>query len=200
MFWIWTLATFTCLIVFWVILRFFRTPYLNTQDGSSISTMVVLGSGGHTMEMIKLIENLNWNSYKPIHFVISSGDNMSMNKIPKDVRMDCKVHRIRRSREVGQSFLTSTFSFGIATLDSLKVVWTCRPKLLICNGPGTCLPTCLCVKLISDCAIIYVESFCRVDSLSLTGMILYKLADQFIVQWPQLQSKYPRSKYLGILV
>jgi beta-1,4-N-acetylglucosaminyltransferase len=37
--------------------------------------------------------------------------------------------------------------------------------------------------------IIFVESFCRVQSLSMTGKILYYVADRFIVQWPGLQEK-----------
>lgn len=200
MLWIWTLVTFTCVTICWICHRLFKMPYIRTNNDSSVSTMVVLGSGGHTMEMVKLIDHLNWNRYKPIHFVVSYGDNMSSNKIPKDLRTNCKIHSIQRSREVGQSYLSSTVSFAMAFLDSLKVVWRCRPELLICNGPGTCLPLCLCVKLLSNCVIIYVESFCRVEKLSLTGAILYRFADHFIVQWPQLRSKYPRSKYLGVLV
>lgn len=32
--------------------------------------------------------------------------------------------------------------------------------------------------------IIYVESFARVNSLSLSGKILKNVVDEFIVQWP----------------
>lgn len=34
--------------------------------------------------------------------------------------------------------------------------------------------------------VVFVESLCRVQSLSLTGRILYYLADRFVVQWPGL--------------
>ena len=57
---------------------------------------------------------------------------------------------------------------------------------------------------------MFVESFCRVQKwyqyllltcrLSVTGYLLYYVADSFVVQWPQLQRKYPRSVYLGILL
>lgn len=50
---------------------------------------------------------------------------------------------------------------------------------------------------IADARIIYVESFCRVDKLSLSGKLLYHIADRFIVQWPQLLSQYKRAEYLG---
>ena len=65
---------------------------------------------------------------------------------------------------------------------------------------------------VMQCKIVYVESFCRVEKylfiilgflfsrLSLTGYLLYFVADSFIVQWPQLQRKYKRSVYLGNLM
>lgn len=48
--------------------------------------------------------------------------------------------------------------------------------------------------------VIFVESFCRVTSMSLTGKLLYYMADRFVVQWPELQRKYPkRTEYVGVL-
>lgn len=50
-----------------------------------------------------------------------------------------------------------------------------------------------------DVKIVYVESIARVETLSLSGKLLYLTADYFLVQWPQLQSKYPRTEYMGRL-
>jgi beta-1,4-N-acetylglucosaminyltransferase len=67
---------------------------------------------------------------------------------------------------------------------------------------GTCVPICFVaffynVLGISRTKIIYVESFCRVKKLSLSGKLLYYIADKFIVQWPGLLVPYPRAEYLG---
>ena len=48
--------------------------------------------------------------------------------------------------------------------------------------------------------VTFVESVCRVRSLSLSGQILYRLADDVIVQWPELLQRYPRALYMGRLV
>lgn len=50
--------------------------------------------------------------------------------------------------------------------------------------------------------IIYVESIARVYRLSLTGKILYhcRIADQFFVQWEELQRTHRRSLYVGRLM
>jgi len=42
------------------------------------------------------------------------------------------------------------------------------------------------VFLFRPCSIVFIESFCRVQSLSLSGLLLYPIVDQFVVQWPQL--------------
>jgi hypothetical protein len=59
------------------------------------------------------------------------------------------------------------------------------------NTPGTCLPICLAgyaLRLLGvrRVKVVFIESFCRVQSLSLTGRLLYYLADRFVVQWPGL--------------
>lgn len=48
-----------------------------------------------------------------------------------------------------------------------------------------------------DADIVFIESFCRVQKLSLTGRLLYYISDKFIVQWPELLGQYSRAEYLG---
>jgi beta-1,4-N-acetylglucosaminyltransferase len=47
--------------------------------------------------------------------------------------------------------------------------------------------------------VVYVESICRVETLSLTARLLYLFCDGFIVQWEELVKLYPASTYLGRL-
>lgn len=53
---------------------------------------------------------------------------------------------------------------------------------------------------VQETTVVYVESMCRVETLSLSGHIMYYIADHFFVQWQQLQDKYPKAVYLGRLV
>ena len=48
--------------------------------------------------------------------------------------------------------------------------------------------------------IIYVESICRVETLSMSGKILYHIADHMLVQWQSLLTKYPKCQYIGRVV
>ena len=49
----------------------------------------------------------------------------------------------------------------------------------------------------SLCRIVFVESLCRVRSLSLTGRLLQHLADRALVQWPELAVQHPATQYIG---
>lgn len=170
-----------------------------------ISTLIVLGSGGHTSEMFSLIQTLDiGGQYQPVNFLASADDALSIRRF-EDSKLRWKgsdIIPVRRSRRVGQSYLTSIFSTLSAIYEAAFLYIRYRPDLIICNGPGTCVPICLIAKLypFKRTAVVFIESICKVNSLSLTGSILYYIADHFVVQWESLQKKYRRAKYIGRIV
>jgi beta-1,4-N-acetylglucosaminyltransferase len=93
----------------------------------------------------------------------------------------------------------------LSLAQSLWLVLRVRPQLILANGPGTALPPCLCAFALRallplplfSVTVVFVESFCRVRSLSLTGRLLYPLADKFIVHWPQTGGM-GRAELLGV--
>lgn len=114
------------------------------------------------------------------------------------------VKHIPRSREVGQSWISSVFTTVWAMIFSVWVVLVERPRLILVNGPGTCLPICMAahmLRLLSllNVKIVFVESIARTQNLSLTGKLLYKLnmCDMFFVQWSELQMQFPKAKCVG---
>lgn len=171
-----------------------------------VKTMIILGSGGHTAEMIRILQYLNFKNYSPRIYIHADTDIMSMEKIKnlEKNNTDYKVFKIRRSRELHQSYYTSIYTTIYAIVESIPLLLKQRPKLLLCNGPSTCVPLCITTFLfkvfyIMQTNIIYVESFCRVKTLSLTGKILYYIVDYQIVQWPYLTTpndKNDRTFYL----
>ncbi|KAM5202515.1 UDP-N-acetylglucosamine transferase subunit ALG14 isoform 1-T1 [Hipposideros larvatus] len=181
----------------------------------SLSVMAVAGSGGHTTEILRLLEHLS-SAYSPRHYIIADTDEMSAQKIssfelkradrdPSTTFPKYCIHRIPRSREVQQSWLSTVLTTLYASWFSFPLTYRVKPDLVLCNGPGTCVPICVSALLlgilgIKKVIIVYVESICRVEHLSLSGKILFHLSDYFIVQWPALKEKYPKSVYLGRIV
>ncbi|XP_013786577.1 UDP-N-acetylglucosamine transferase subunit ALG14 homolog [Limulus polyphemus] len=184
-----------------------------------VKVMAIIGSGGHTSEIIQLIHSLSY-TYYPRIYVIASSDKMSQDKVLEleqklqvhATQQHCKEHyqefcieKIPRSREVHQSWITTVISTIYSILHSVPLLLRHKPDMILCNGPGTCVPVCLVAFFLSvigmkKSTIVYVESICRVQTLSLSGQILYYFADYFFVQWPQLKARYTRATYLGLLV
>lgn len=170
-----------------------RGKMIKNSKNNKIKTMIILGSGGHTTEMLKIINNLNFKIYTPRIYVHAQSDEISFKKIIDidDDKNNCKILKISRSREVGQSYLTSILTTIIALFESVLFLWNEKPDLILCNGPGTCVPICICsflyrILFLCKTKLIFIESFCRVKSFSLSGKILYYFADNIIVLWPDL--------------
>jgi hypothetical protein len=48
--------------------------------------------------------------------------------------------------------------------------------------------------------IVFVETITRIHRPSLTGKIMYRLADRFFYQWDSLQRFFPKGEYGGTLL
>uniref|UniRef100_A0A5K3FM61 UDP-N-acetylglucosamine transferase subunit ALG14 n=1 Tax=Mesocestoides corti TaxID=53468 RepID=A0A5K3FM61_MESCO len=157
--------------------------------------------GGHTAELLSYVSQLP-PVYSPRIYVVASTDELSGIKAQA---LEKDRENLPRAREVGQSYLTSVFTTCIAIVASVLIVLRHRPRLVLCNGPGTCVPICLVAKMAQpfirgSTTIVFVESVCRTRSLSVSGRLLYHFrVARVIVQWPYLLQAYPRATYLGLL-
>ena len=208
--------------------------------------MIVLGSGGHTAEMLAMLERavgeddpkqqLDWHVFTHRSWVVSSGDAISAERARRfeewvrarskqhgsqHQKASFEIHVVPRARKIHQPLATAPWS-------SLKCLWACIgvlmenttarsqerrdfPDLILCNGPATATilvfsSIILRALNIKHCdsrgkmRTIYVESWARVKKLSLSGMLLSRVVDRFLVQWPQLERAGGRTEYIGVLV
>lgn len=90
-----------------------------------------------------------------------------------------------------------------------KTVTPWYPDLVLTNGPGTAVCVVLACMLLryfdapgtqGKMRTIYIESWARVKSLSLSGKILLRCVDRFLVQWESLSGVGGRGEFLGVLV
>lgn len=189
-----------------------HTKYADKKRTSPATTLICIGSGGHTSEMLALTRSLDVKMYHPRHYILANTDKTSPVKIHKqeilcDGRegIDYHVRVIPRSRNVNQSYASSILTTLQSVLSSIPLVVSIKPDLILCNGPGTCIPICLVafvlkVALVCNARIVFIESFCRTKTFSLSGKILMYIADNILVQWPSLKKKLKRSDYIGQLM
>ena len=193
------------------------------SDGAKL--LVVIGSGGHTAEMVHILRSFLSdekktkkrdyfsNVFPKREYIFAVSDTTSVAKIERFEREEVqggtngeyRNHFVPRAREVGQSYFTSVFTTLLAFWHSWRVYRKTKPDAILTNGPGTCVPVilaCFLGKVFgynSACKVMYVESVARTRRMSLSGRLCYglRLADVVFVMWPELKEKYPRSRYCG---
>lgn len=169
--------------------------------------------------MLALLKSPSFDlrTYSPRRYIVAATDAMSGQKAFTFELAQAQAHfptpnpppsitSIPRSREVGQSFITSIWTTLYAALHAVRAVVVFQPDLILTNGPGTALPVvvagiiiCRWILGVSTSKVVFVESIARVRKLSLTGKFLYhlRLTDEFLVQWDDLLASYPRVTYAG---
>lgn len=187
----------------------FKAKQSRAKQTKNISIMALLGSGGHTGEMIRLLSELDLKSYS-LTWLVSEGDTTSLIKTremeKKHNIVEAKFMVLARARKVGEPLILSVFSTLRSLVSTSSQLFVAPiPDVLLINGPGTCVPVGYFLFFLrflglGHTRIIYVESLARVYGLSLSGKLVMPICDRFIVQWRPLAERYRRAEYYGILI
>lgn len=140
-------------------------------------------SGGHYEQLMMLRQLMErYNS-----FVITEKTKFS---VAKD---DVKTYYLQQvNRREKRLFFEMFANMAMSIIIYLQE----KPNVIICTGTLVMIPMCLIVKAAGG-KLIYIESFAKVTTPTKTGMLLYKFADQFYVQWPQMLKYYPKAVCFG---
>lgn len=153
---------------------------------------IVSSPGGHLNETLSLIE-----SFENCDIYLITLDFPNMKNV---VFADLKgLYKIRLWFHYSIKFgLPITLFFGVFIM--LKAFLKQRPDIIFSAGSEIALPAFLLGKFIFGAKLIYMESLTRIKTLSLTGKIVYRLVDRFLVQWPELAAQYDKAIYTGRLI
>lgn len=152
--------------------------------------MVVLGTGGHTAQMLRLVNLLG--TKHEYEYVIGKDDEFSEKKI----KIKGDIFRIRKTREIKESIAKSALKQIPACIEARKILKRSKADAVIACGPNIAVPIIFMSKLMGK-KVIFIESWSRVYSRSLSGRFAYKFADLFFVQWPEMKKLYPNAIYAG---
>jgi len=153
------------------------------------TVMVVLGGGGHTKQLMPLIERLS-KRYK-IEYVIR--------KDGKPARKSIKgrIFKIMNPRTMQDKnpFLV-TFKLFPYTIEAFWILSKSNSNAIIICGPAVSVPIAFLGKLLFRKKLIFIESWSRIKSGSLSGKLVAWLSDLIFVQWPGNKS-YKKAIYAG---
>jgi len=155
--------------------------------------LVVLGDGGHTTEILRLVE-LMGPTYDYCYLAALEDDHS-----PQRIAIPGPIHRIRRPRGKSESWPGTAWRLVVSLVQALRICHRVRPLAVLGSGPSVMVPVALIARMLGS-KIIFVETGSRVTALSLTGKIMLRLADLYFVQWKQLQERYPNTVYAGRLL
>jgi UDP-N-acetylglucosamine:LPS N-acetylglucosamine transferase len=74
-----------------------------------------------------------------------------------------------------------------------------RPDVVLSAGASPAVMFAIAARLISNARVVFLESAAAVDTPTLTGRLMYPLADEFYIQWPALKKYFPRGLYYPVV-
>lgn len=153
------------------------------------NVLYILGSGGHTAEMIELSKQLK--DKINYFYLIQNDDVLSKSKIIYPGKMIF----VNRPRLWGQS---SIYNLKVIPLffSALSIIKKNKIDIIISVGPGITIPFFYAGKLLGK-KLIFIECYSRVKTKTMTGRAVYPITDLFFVQWESQLKNYPKARYRG---
>ena len=88
------------------------------------------------------------------------------------------------------------FIFLFNIIKSFILLINSNADIIVTTGTHTAVPMCYWGWLLNK-KVIYIESFAKRESPTLSGRIIYPVADKFIIQWDTMKKFYPKAECWG---
>jgi beta-1,4-N-acetylglucosaminyltransferase len=145
-----------------------------------VKLLVVSSVGGHLEEVRHIVSSLN--EFDVVWVV---------NDELKDSRdLPGRTYRIAHAER--------DWRVALNVWEAWKIIRTERPDAMLSAGAGPAVPMAAICR-IRRIPVVFVECITQVDSPSLTGRLMYHLANRFFYQWPELSGTFPRGECVGLL-
>ncbi|MEG2621157.1 MAG: PssD/Cps14F family polysaccharide biosynthesis glycosyltransferase [Bacilli bacterium] len=149
--------------------------------------MFISSMGGHLSEMMQLSSIFKDYDYKIVTEKHKS--TMSIKDKYKN-RVDYLMTGNRKN------MFKYAFTLPCNIVKSFIIFLKFKPEVVITTGAHTCVAMCYIAKIFRK-KVIYIESFANISTKTLTGRLVYPIADTFIVQWESMLKLYPKATYKG---
>ncbi|WP_026957852.1 PssD/Cps14F family polysaccharide biosynthesis glycosyltransferase [Aliagarivorans taiwanensis] len=158
---------------------------------SNYDIVLAYGQGGHEAEMRKLVEGL-----APLDKgkILVLTDSLKLNSLA-DTQFS-----LPEIRDKHRNSIVTVVSRSLKLLKMLHgIKQNYSPKAVLSTGPGLSVITSIYFKFFCKAKVVHVETGCRFYSKSLTGMLMYYIADRFYVQNKEQLALYPKAIFSGRL-
>ena len=153
------------------------------------------------------------NRKKKVMFISSTGGHLTQLLELKSIFEDYNYVLVTEKTDVTKSmkdkYKMSYLKYGsrkyilkyilVALFNLIKSIFLFikfRPQVIVTTGTHTAVPMCYIGKIFGK-KIIYIESFAKRNSPTLSCRRIYPIASTFVVQWENMLKFYPKAKYWG---
>lgn len=143
----------------------------------------IASTGGHFEQLMMLKPLID----KYDSFIVTEKTKYSVTK---------NERKIYYLKQVNRNEIAFVFKMIYNFLVTINIFFKEKPHVIISTGALATIPMCLIAKLFRR-KVIFIESFAKINSPTLTGKLIYKFADQFYVQWEEMLKFYPNAIYKG---
>lgn len=154
---------------------------------------ITCAAGGHLNQLMNIMDAFKDHDF--FFVTIESGTTTSLKNLAKVYYIKDTPKTIHLGK-IKLYWTTLALYYLYLLFPCIKILLNEKPDIIFGNGGTSTLCLCYLGKIIG-CKIIYLESLTRVNELSLTGKLVYKVADLFLVQWESLLDKYNKATYWG---
>lgn len=145
----------------------------------------IASSGGHLSEILKLESII-----KKYNYLLITDKNKVTTNLEKKFHMKYLLNTNRH--HIFKYLIYIIINF----IKSFYLFFKFKPDLIYTTGAYICVPLCLIAHLFKK-KVIFVEVFDRINNPTLTGKILYHIADSYLVQHKEMCTILPKSKFVG---
>lgn len=149
--------------------------------------LFISSTGGHLSELLQL--NPLFEKYD--YYIIT--EKTKSNYTLKD-KYKNRVNFLKYGTK--HNFLLYLFIFPFNCLLSFYYYLKIRPDVVITTGAHTAVPMCYLAHIFRK-KVIFIETFANIYTKTLSGKLVYPIADHFVVQWESMLELYPKAIYAG---
>lgn len=153
-----------------------------SQDSSRKKVCFAASSGGHLEQLLALRPLMG----RYDSFIVTE-------ETGYDEKLPVRAYFVNQVNREERGFLPKMASVAAR---SVRIALRERPDVVVCTGVLATIPVCLACKALGA-KLVYVESFAKTDSPTISGRFLHRFADRFYVQWESMLAVYPDAHYVG---
>ncbi|MEX0801337.1 MAG: PssD/Cps14F family polysaccharide biosynthesis glycosyltransferase [Dehalococcoidia bacterium] len=154
---------------------------MNVTSHERVDICLVCSTGGHLSQLFAL--RAAWRDFQRVWVTFDKSDARSL------LQGEDVVYAHHPTSRNLKNLARNVFL-------AVRILRRLRPKVILTTGAGVAVPFAWVGRLFGA-RVVYVESFTRIHTPSLSCRLIAPFAERIYVQWPELTRALPQARYAG---